>query len=246
MTSFGVDRFATRSSFAAFDPRVKILCTAMLVVVMAFLTRLGPILIACAFVLLLAAMSGIPARHLLQNYLLALVFIAFASIATLLVSGYAASLVMFLRASTSVLALLVLVTTTPFFMMLEALDSMHMPRLLSSLIMFTYRFIFVLLEEAQVMRQARLARGFSGGRHLLDRNAFRTLSASVGMVFVRAQAKATNIYDALLSRGFTGEVHMAWKFRSRPRDVAFAAAFAGVAMLSIFVQMGVVRWTLTF
>ncbi len=246
MSHLDVDQFAARSPLIAFDPRVKLLCALALIVIMAFLTRLEPLIVVCVFVLALAIGSLVPVKHLLRNYLLTLVFIAFASFTAFLVAGYLQAVIMFLRVSASVLVLLVLVTTTPFFMMMDAFRSLRMPRTLSSLIMFTYRYIFVLVEEMQTMSMARKARGFSGGRHLLDAGAFGTLSATIGMVFVRAQVRATNIYDALLSRGFTGELRGSRRLKVRPRDGLLATAFVAVSALSIAIQTGVLRWTLSF
>lgn len=246
MSHLDIDQYADRSSLVGFDPRVKLVCSVSLVVVLALLTALVPLTLVLLFVLVMVAMSRIPLRHVVGNYVLALVFIVFASLTMLLTSGPNAALVMFIRISASVLVLLVLVTTTPFFKMLEALRSLRMPRVLSTLMMFTYRFIFVLLEEMERMRMARRARGFKGGRSLLDRRALGTISATIGMVFVRSNQRATNIYDALLTRGYSGQVRTMGKLKARPRDAALAMAFVSVGSLAVLIQTEVIRWTPCF
>ena len=53
----------------------------------------------------------------------------------------------------------------------------------------------VLLEEMGRMRLARKSRGFTGGRSLLDKEALKTISYTIGMVFVRSNVRAGKIYD---------------------------------------------------
>lgn len=244
MSHLDVDRFAKISRFYRLDPRVKLICTIALVVVLAFITDLLPLLLMAAFVLGLVLSSRVPIKHMARNFAFALMFIAFASAVMLLTSGWMAALTIFIRISTSVLALLLLVSTTPFFRLMRGFQALRMPQVLTGLIMFTYRFIFILLEEMERMRMARMARGFSGGTSILDRTAFKTLSATIGMVFVRANLRATNIYDALLSRGYTGEIRTMGQLEVRGIDGAFAAAFVIMMMFTIVLQVGVVHWTL--
>ncbi len=238
-----VDQFARRSALYRFDPRVKLASMVTFVVIVAFLREPLPLLVCLAFVLALIALSRVPAAHIGRSFLLAVPFIAFASLALLLYSGPYPAAAMALRISVSVLALLLLITTTPFFDLLQALQWFRLPRLMTTLVMFTYRFIFVLLDEMDRMTMARKARGFSVRGSLLSREVFRTLSYTAGMAFVRANERARNIYDALLTRGFTGEVVTLERMRAGARDAGFAAPVVGVAILSLLLQMDVVRWT---
>ncbi len=239
-----IDRYADRSRLRGYDARIKLVCSVSLVVVIALLRDLEPLLIVLAFVLAIAALSNVPLRHLAWNFALALPFVGFAALTALLTNGADAALVMFIRIGCSVLVLLLLVSTTPFFKMMGAFRALHMPKMMANLIMFTYRFIFLFLDEMERMRTARLARGFDGGRNLLDKRAFRTLGATIGMTFVRANARASNIYDALLSRGYTGDVRTFESSRPRTRDAVLVGAFACVGILAILVETGVMAWTL--
>jgi cobalt/nickel transport system permease protein len=96
------------------------------------------------------------------------------------------------------------------------------------------------------MRMARRARGFKGGRSLLDRRALGTISATIGMVFVRSNQRATNIYDALLTRGYSGQIRTMGKLKVRPRDAALAMAFVSVGSLAVLIQTEVIPWTPCF
>jgi cobalt ECF transporter T component CbiQ/cobalamin biosynthesis protein CbiM len=239
-----VDRYALSSKLVGFDPRVKVVCTIALVVTLALLTSLIAVVIVLAFVLSLIAISRVPLRQILAIMLVALPFVLFASLMMLFFSGPGGAALVFLRISTSILALICLVTTTPFFMLLAALRSLRVPKVLVNLLLFSYRFIFLLLDEMGRMRTARKARGFLGGKSLRDRSAFMTLSNTIGMAFVRAGSRGTRIYEALLSRGYSGEAGGFERMKVRGRDLALLSCFALVVIGSIALQRGVISWTL--
>lgn len=245
MSHTEIDMFAKRSFLYSFDPRVKLLCTIIFVVIVAVLRTLEAVMVAGIFILLLAAVSRVPVKHLAYNFALALPFILFAALTMLFTKGWENSLLIGLRISVCVLTLLLLVTTTPFFKTLQALRYFRIPRIISNLLLFTYRFIFLLLDEAERMSMARKARGFTGGRNLLDKRAFQTIAATIGMTFVRSNARATNIYDALLSRGYNGEMRTLDRPKVKARDAALALSFTVASLLVISSELGVLGWTLS-
>ncbi len=236
------DRYAKDSWLSAFDPRVKLLCFLSLAVVIAFLTGADILLLALAFIVSLAALSRVPPLHLARGYAMAFPFIFVASLTMLFTSGADHAMSMGLRISASVLLLLVLVSSTPFMDVLWALRWFRLPSVLSDMMMFTYRFIFVMLDESGRMRLARASRGFKGGRSLLDREAFKVLSNSIGMIFLRSYRRADRVYLALLSRGYDGKVRTLGGFRVRARDAGMGLAFVIIGALSLSQQMGWYVW----
>ena len=239
-----IDQYAKQSPLCRFDPRVKTLSTIVLVVAIAFLREPLPLLLCLGFLLVLVSISGIPARHVGKSYVLASSFILFAFLTMWYSSGLDEGVNVFLRISASVVALIVLTTTTPFFDLLKALRWFKVPVIISSLLLFTYRFIFVFQDELERMKLARLARGFKGGKSLLNKEALRTIAYTAGMILVRSNARANNIYDALLSRGYTGEIKTLTSPRAGAKDAALAIAFVGVAVFSLCIQTDVIIWTL--
>ena len=238
-----VDRFALSSRLVGFDARVKVVCTVALIVALALLTNLEAVIVVLAFVAVLVGASGVPIKHTSSVLLIGLPFALFASLMMLFFSGPEGALLMFLRILASIMALVCLVTTTPFFMLLAALRSLRVPKVLVNLLLFSYRFIFLLLDEMDRMRTARKARGFLGGKSLRDRAAFTTLSNTIGMAFVRASSRGSRIYDALLSRGYSGEAGGFERLRLRGRDAALALAFSFVIGISLIMQNGAIIWT---
>jgi cobalt/nickel transport system permease protein len=237
-----VDRYARDCWLVDFDPRVKLLCVFSLAILVATLTRVEALLIVIIFALGLALVSRIPGLHLAKGFALAVPFVLFASFTMLLTSGAENALAMGLRVSTSVLLLLVLVSSTPFMDVLWTLRWFRLPTILSDMIMFTYRFIFVMLDESERMRLARKSRGFGGGRSLLDREAFKVLSNTIGMIFLRSYRRANRVYAALLSRGYDGKIRSITAFKVKARDAMFGLAFVIIGALTLSQQMGWYVW----
>lgn len=238
-----IDRYARSSRYIGFDPRVKLACVIAFIVVIAFLRSLEALFLCTVFAILLAEISGVPLRHIAENLALASPFILFAFATMWWSSGLENAVALALRISASVLALVVLIASTPFFDTIRAFRWFRMPRLLATLILFTYRFIFVLLDEIGRMRMARKARGFGGGTSLFDKLAFTTISNTIGMVFVRSQARASLMFDALLARGYDGEVRTLTRLKAKAVDAAFVLPFVLICVLAVMLQLGVAPWT---
>lgn len=244
METIEIDQYSRSSTLYGFDPRVKLASTIALVVALSFMRDLVALTIALVFVLVMIALSRLPLLHFFKVFSLSLPFIAVASIALLFTSGSQPAVAMALRISVSVMALLLLVTTTPFFDLLRALRWFHVPYLFCSLLLFTYRYIFVILEELNLMNMARRSRGFSLKGNLFSKDIFQTISFTAGMVLVRSYERSKRIYDGLLARGFQGEIHTLRPPTARPRDAVYVIVFAAVIIVISSVQWGLVQWTL--
>jgi cobalt/nickel transport system permease protein len=88
--------------------------------------------------------------------------------------------------------------TTPFSLILRVLKSARVPALLITTIALMHRYLFVLVDESERMRRARLSRTFTHGQ----RFHWRTLATVVGQLFIRASERAERIYDAMCARGW--------------------------------------------
>jgi len=218
-----IDQHAKHSSIYGLDPRAKVIAIIFFVVIVALLTDIFPLIISFILVISLLIISKIPIKHLVKRYALTLPFAFFASLSMFFYSGQMIALAMFLRISTCVLLLILLSSSTPFFDLLKAAHRLKVPKLILTLLMFLYRYIFVLTEEYQRMRIARKARAFKGGKHLFDRKGMHALSNTAGMVLVRAYQRGVRIYDALLSRGYDGEIKTLTKMRFKGIDYMFCA-----------------------
>jgi cobalt/nickel transport system permease protein len=103
-----------------------------------------------------------------------------------------------LKAYLSLAYVVLLLATTPFQSLLKGLAWFRVPTFLLSLLSFTYRYIFVLVEEIERVQRAWTSRYF-GRRRLAQ---FRTLGPAVAALFARSYERAERVWAAMLSRGY--------------------------------------------
>lgn len=110
-------------------------------------------------------------------------------------------------------------TTMPGF--LRGFERLHLPRPLTSTASFMIRYFDVIADEMRRMRIGRQARGYDP-RWIWQA---RAVAASAGSLFIRSYERGERVYQAMLSRGYTG---------SLPRlDEAPATVASWVAALSV-------------
>jgi len=135
-----------------------------------------------------------------------------------------------LKSNAIVLAFIALVATIPVSELGRALRSLKVPDKLAHLLVFTYRYVFVMAGEYQRMRQAMKIRAFTPRT---DLHTYRTLAYLAGMVLVRGLDRSERVYKAMLCRGFDGRFRSLNGLAAGPSDAAFLvlmlAATAAVA-----------------
>ena len=125
-----------------------------------------------------------------------------------------------------------LVSTTEFQSLLKGLEKLKAPRLIITLFSFIYRYLFVIFDE--FLRAVRAARC-----RTTNKSGFiRFFGNAIGVLFVRTYERADRIYQAMLSRGFTGEIRIYNKLSFSKRDKGFLFLSAGVVIIMLLLQVG--------
>lgn len=114
----------------------------------------------------------------------------------------------------SVQVAIVLVMTTHFTSLLWAMQALHVPRLLITIISFMYRYLFVMADETFRMTRARQSRSatpemtMSNNLKGKNRLAWRAQVTGwmVGQLFLRSYERSERVYNAMASRGYRGEI----------------------------------------
>lgn len=229
------------SPLHSLDARAKLLVTVVFLVTMLSvpLTRLSDILLFFAFPLLTAAMGGLDYGQVFRRSLVVLPFVVFIGVFNLfydrapvlsvgpvvVTRGWICFLSIILRGLLSVQALLVLIQSTGYYNICRGMQRLGIPALFTTQLLFVYRYLYVLIEEALAMQRARDARSF--GRRSYPLKVWGRL---VGQLLIRTFERAERISRAMLSRGFTGRIpadiynRPAWK----TRDTVFLAAWSAV------------------
>lgn len=178
------------------------LATALVVVGMTVAAPLEAVnyFVALTVLLLLVAVAGrIPLRYLLWRLLWLEPFVVGVAVLTLLQpGGLRVFATIIIKSTLCLLTMVVLANTTPFAELLRVARRVGLPSLLVTTLALLYRYLFVLVDEAQRMRRAREARTFHRRRASLWWN----LGTVIGQLFVRSTERAERIYTAMLARGW--------------------------------------------
>jgi cobalt/nickel transport system permease protein len=139
-----------------------------------------------------------------------------------------------LKSWLSVQVAVVLTASTRFPALLQAMRSLCLPRILVSIIGFTYRYIFVIGDEALRLMRARAARSGApdgrGGGSVFWRA--RVTGGMAGSLFLRSVERSERIYDAMVARGYDGEVRSLRPPVLELRDVVVALPFVLVLVVA--------------
>lgn len=137
------------------------------------------------------------------------------------------------RASAILILGLAVVYSTPMVVLLRALQSLRIPRVLVEISLLTYRYLFTLAGEFTRMRWALATRGFGARRAF---RGYRPLANGVGVALVRSVERTERIQQAMYCRGFQGRLQTLQRFRTGPLDVAKAGVCLCVVVALIWVE----------
>jgi cobalt/nickel transport system permease protein len=213
------------------DPRVKVVLTLLFIVSNVLLPDGAWIAFAAAWLILLVCNQ---AAHFSFGYLFKRSFIAlpFALAAVTVIftqpgepltswmwgsrtitisdAGVIRFASIVIRSWLSVQVAILLTATTQFPDMMHALRHLKVPPILISIISFMYRYLFVLVDEALRLlraREARSARLVNDGKH--GGTIFwraKVTGSMAGQLFVRSFDRSDKVYNAMLARGYRGQL----------------------------------------
>ncbi|MGD8241954.1 MAG: cobalt ECF transporter T component CbiQ [Desulfobacterales bacterium] len=118
-----------------------------------------------------------------------------------------------------------LAATMPIGTLGQTLGRLRVPDKLIYLLLMCYRYIFVIEQEYQRLMTAMKIRGFRPRTRL---HTYRSYAYLVGMLFVRAAARADRVHQAMRCRGFNGRFHSLATFPAHRANRWFALVAASV------------------
>ena len=143
-----------------------------------------------------------------------------------------------LKSNAIVLVFIALITTMDFSTLGYALNCLKAPPKLVHLLLLTYRYIFVIEQEYRRLIRAARIRSFQAKSNL---HTYKTYAYLVGMLFVRASARAERVYKAMKCRGFHGEFYCLGEFSfsrsDRIHTVAALACIVALIVMEVFVSL---------
>ena len=139
-----------------------------------------------------------------------------------------------LRSWISVQVAILLVATTRFPDMIHAFEHLRIPAVLTTIVAFLYRYLFVLTDEVIRLLRARQSRsgsvaGLRAGRSVAWRA--KVTGNMAGQLFLRSYERSDRIYNAMLARGYTGQMRTLNPHVMKNSDWIFGALSLVIVLL---------------
>lgn len=251
---FYCEKYVARGGFLqSIDARVKLLTLLFFIVLGSFSHSILVLLLIGCTALLYATLSHVPIGAFLRRawlYIPPLVFVLSLPAATNLfihgqallfltpshslyftLQGLRTACILALRAGVSLSMGYLLIITTRFSRLMEALHALHLPRVFVSVLSMAYRYIFLLGEAALNMMHARHLRTMGRIPARENRSFF---GRSTAFLFVRVSAFSDDIYDAMCCRGYTGKPVSPEKLKLGSVDILFIINNTIVMLILLF------------
>ncbi|MBL0143780.1 MAG: cobalt ECF transporter T component CbiQ [Betaproteobacteria bacterium] len=231
-----LDTLAVRDTpLSHVDARAKIVTTLAFIVAVVSFDRytIAALLPFALYPAVLAALGDVPARWLLRKLAIAAPFAVAVGLfnplldrepvmalgATAIAGGWVSFGSILLRFALTVTAALAVVAGTGMHTLCAALGRIGAPRIFVAQLLFLYRYAFVLGGEASRMGTARMLRGGTGSP------ALAVYGSLAGHLLLRAFGRAERIHQAMLARGFDGEVRAMRVLEWKAADTHFVAGW---------------------
>lgn len=244
------DRYHEKESFLhRLDPRVKVLVTVVFIISNALLPDGAWVAFGFAwlFVLVCNLLSKLGIGYTLKRSIIALPFALIAITVLFSIPGKPLTTFNFMmmdltitdmgllrfvsiliRSWLSVQMAILLVAVTRFPDLIHALEHLRIPAVLTTIIAFLYRYLFVLTDEVFRLLRAREARsaavpGSRSGGGVVWRA--KVAGNMAGQLFLRSYERSDRIYNAMVARGYAGHLYTLNPHEMRSADY-YATALA--------------------
>ncbi len=147
--------------------------------------------------------------------------------------GMISALTLFIKNIYAILAGYILIATTGIYNICYGLNKLLIPEIITNQILLTYRYIFVLLNEAGEMSNAYKLRA---PKQKGIKN--KTWGSFVGTLFIKSSKRANDLYDSMLLRGYKNKIYEFKKIKIRAIDILFLL-FCTIALIGLTFMKGV-------
>jgi cobalt/nickel transport system permease protein len=253
------DRYHDTNSFLhRLDPRVKVVVTVVFLLSNALLPDGAWIAFGFSWLFLLLAnlLSNLGLGFTFRRSLVALPFALIALTVLFSMPGKPLSTFHFLfwdltitdvgllrfisiliRSWLSVQMAILLVATVRFPDLVHALEHLRVPSILTTIIAFLYRYLFVLADEVFRLMRARESRAAAA----LDTRSGGSIAWRAGVagnmagqLFLRSYERSDRVYNAMLARGYAGHMQTINPHELRRRDyITLALALIAILLFQL-------------
>jgi len=249
-TLFAEDMAMADGLLQRFDPSVKLIGIAALIIAAIAVRRLSVLAAIFLAAVLLALLSRVPMRILVRRVWLAVaVFTGVVALPAIFLTpgqivyrfpwlewsvthqGLRAAAFLILRAETAATLAVLLILTTLWTHLLAALRSVRLPAVLVAILGMAYRYMFLFLQIARDMFESRESR-LVGILAPSDRR--RLAAASAGVLLGKSLQLSGEVHIAMMARGFRGQIRLLDERKMGWTNWLRAAGFVAFAAVAVW------------
>lgn len=247
-----IDRFShVDSPIQRWDPRFKTVALGALIIAIAVLKTIPMAVVALLIAVTIIGISSLPLHFISHGLSFVLIFLVpFFFIMPFSYPGEAAFTVLglpfaweglryatliFTKALAIVLVSFSIFGSSRFDVSMIALQKLRCPKVFVQMLLFTYRYTYVFLEEMHRMHTSMHARGFIAGANA---QTLRVYGNFVGTLLIRSFERTDRVYKAMLSKGYQGELYSMVKFNASPPDYIKTVCILGVGIALLVADHG--------
>lgn len=141
-------------------------------------------------------------------------------------AGMVSMITLMLKGIYSILAAYLLIASTSIEKICSAMRMLHIPAILVTQVLLTYRYISVLLEEAGRITDAYSLRApRQKGIH------FKVWGSLAGQLLLRSMDRAGHVYESMTLRGYRGEFYYGSRTALRAGDIIYLVIWITLLIL---------------
>ena len=135
-----------------------------------------------------------------------------------------------LKTNAIIMAVIALLATSTIAELGYALDRLHLPQKLVFMLLYSYRYIFVIYQEYNRLLRAAKLRSFSPRTNL---HTYRTFAYLFGMTLVKSYNRSQRVHQAMVLRGFNGRLVSLHRYRFSLVDGLFLVTLLLLSVLLV-------------
>ncbi len=232
----------------ALDPRVRVVGLFSLVLAVTLSKKISVVAALFGVALVIAISSRVSLLLLAKRvWLVVLGFTAVIAVPAMFVTpgapiatmgflqiteqGLRTAIMLILRVETAVTFTTLLILCTPWSHVLKALRAFRLPKEVIAMLAMTHRYVFLLVETAGQMLESRRSRTVGILKPAEQR---RMAARTAGVLLSKSIELSNEVYFAMQSRGFRGEVEILSDFQMRTWDYLGLLTFLLAASFAVW------------
>lgn len=253
----GIDKYPYQSKLLKVDPREKVFFSVVfLVLIIGFSSFVVSLFGLATMILITLFKGGMKGKNYFPLFLIPMTFLVVGTLTIMVTQiptgspyilgisigdgfyglswdSLKSGLNLILKAISAVSVMYFLALTTPLKDILYVLRKVKVPALVIELMELIYRFVFILYSESRKVHTAQASRLGYG----TFRNSIKSLGTLGSMLFLRGFKRSDKIYNALESRGYTGDiVLLADEYESNKKNYGYT-----ILLACIFIAIGLLE-----